>query len=233
MDLIGKVINNYLVVRLFSGGHDRKWLLMCLGCGKRRVLTTTQINKQKFDSCFCSRVPVGQRFNRLTVLSLDLRTDKYGQYFWSCLCDCGRVVSIRQSHIVKGVSKSCGCLNIEVATARLANYQPKGHKHPRWRHDVDDTYRESRRMYSMYYKWRLEVFSRDKYTCQTCGDSRGGNLNAHHIMSYNKFSDFRLLPINGITLCEVCHKDFHSKYGNGNNTLIQFIQWQEERKFNV
>jgi 5-methylcytosine-specific restriction endonuclease McrA len=28
--------------------------------------------------------------------------------------------------------------------------------------------------------WRNEVYKRDNYTCQKCGDNTGGNLEAHH-----------------------------------------------------
>jgi 5-methylcytosine-specific restriction endonuclease McrA len=81
-------------------------------------------------------------------------------------------------------------------------------------------------------KWRDEIFKRDNYTCVKCGDSIGGNLEAHHkqsfsilfhnfINTFNQFSPIEdketLLRIaithkpfynldNGETLCLDCHK---------------------------
>ena len=58
-------------------------------------------------------------------------------------------------------------------------------------------------------RWRLDVLHRDKYTCQQCGDSRGGNLIAHHIVRWVDDESLRFDIENGITLCVSCHKDRH------------------------
>jgi len=57
-----------------------------------------------------------------------------------------------------------------------------------------------------YKLWRESVFKRDSFACQECGDSRGGNLNAHHIKQFAYFPELRLNVDNGITLCKACHK---------------------------
>lgn len=53
--------------------------------------------------------------------------------------------------------------------------------------------------------WRSNVFTRDNWTCQTCGDS-GIYLEAHHIKSWSEFPEFRYILENGVTLCRECHK---------------------------
>ena len=63
---------------------------------------------------------------------------------------------------------------------------------------IDRTCRE-------YKQWRALVFKRDSFACQKCGDSRGGNLNAHHIKPFAIFPELRFNVNNGITLCEKCH----------------------------
>lgn len=60
-----------------------------------------------------------------------------------------------------------------------------------------------------YKRWRFDVFSRDNFTCQDCGDNKGGNLEAHHIKHFSSHPDLRLEVDNGITYCDKCHKKQH------------------------
>lgn len=54
-----------------------------------------------------------------------------------------------------------------------------------------------------YKKWRLSVFSRDKFRCRTC-DSKSG-LQAHHILRWADYPELRYCTSNGITLCHAHH----------------------------
>lgn len=97
----------------------------------------------------------------------------------------------------------------------------------RFRHDISNEEREISRRFEGYSFWRREVFKRDKFTCQVCGDRKGGNLNAHHLNSYNWDKDNRTNIDNGVTLCEKCHMYFHSNYGFGDNTKEQFEEFKQ------
>ena len=69
---------------------------------------------------------------------------------------------------------------------------------------------QTERHSSEYRRWRLDVFARDDYTCQICGQ-HGGELNAHHIKPWAKSIDSRYDVNNGVTLCKCCHKMIHGR----------------------
>ncbi len=55
------------------------------------------------------------KFNRWTILSKDGR-DKNGKALLKCECECGTIKSVQRYDITSGKSKSCGCLQREVAS---------------------------------------------------------------------------------------------------------------------
>lgn len=59
-----------------------------------------------------------------------------------------------------------------------------------------------------YRAWRDDVFTRDNYTCQDCGNrgnQTGVYLNADHIKPWALYPELRLEVSNGQTLCQPCH----------------------------
>lgn len=54
-----------------------------------------------------------------------------------------------------------------------------------------------------YIDWRINVFKRDDYTCQICGQI-GGELRANHIKRFVDYPELRLELDNGITICRSC-----------------------------
>ena len=100
-----------------------------------------------------------------------------------------------------------------------------GENNSNWNHFLTEEERKNKRIYPEYYKWRSDVYERDSYTCQCCGNNKSGNLIAHHLNSYNSDKEHRTDVNNGITVCKKCHKEFHDKYGYGNNTVEQFKEF--------
>lgn len=99
-----------------------------------------------------------------------------------------------------------------------------GENSSNWNPELTDEERMHNRDFSEYEKWRNSVFERDNYTCQCC-NNKGEKLNAHHKDGYHWCVDRRLDVSNGATLCEDCHKEFHSLYGVKNNSEKQFIDY--------
>lgn len=93
------------------------------------------------------------------------------------------------------------------------------------RHTIDCNFK--------YRQWRSDIFTRDDFTCQECGQ-RGGMLHAHHIKSFSKIIQFYEITTleealeceelwnlnNGITLCRNCHKKIHKRLYNSKSRRL-------------
>jgi hypothetical protein len=76
-----------------------------------------------------------------------------------------------------------------------------------------------------YREWRSDVYHRDRFACQHCGNNQGGNLNPHHIKAFSMIMDkYNIKSLeearkceelwdinNGVTLCIDCHIKIHGK----------------------
>lgn len=69
---------------------------------------------------------IEKKFGKLTVTKLDKTINK-GKTYWTCLCDCGKSVSVRMDSLRNGSTKSCGCLG-----RKKRPQTPKGSKNARW-----------------------------------------------------------------------------------------------------
>jgi len=207
-DITGQRFGRLVAIRPLPGRLDRVVVWECLcDCGNPVEVRSTNLRSGITRSCGCLAIDdlTGQRFGKLVVLHIREERDKRGLIWWMAKCDCGNTVAAQGHRLRAGKTKSCGCLK---TNSNLTEEQ-----------------RAAGRIYPKYKKWRKEVYERDNYTCQYCGDSVGGNLNAHHIEGYNNNPKLRTDLGNGVTLCEECHLDFHHQYGYGDNTREQFEEW--------
>jgi hypothetical protein len=62
----------------------------------------------------------GMRFGRLVVINFSKRDGKSS--YWNCICDCGNEHIVRSDVLRKGISKSCGCLQIELLRKRITTH---------------------------------------------------------------------------------------------------------------
>jgi len=221
------------------------WNVIC-DCGNNTVVRGDNLRRGTTRSCGCIRKineykrprkkelvrrkiieMSGKRFGRWLVIS---RADdsKDGKDRWNCICECGTTRDVLGKSLRSGDSKSCGCLSIELTIQR--NKCRSGSLNPNWNENLTDEKRHANRDYAEYIEWRTSVYKRDVYTCQKCGGNAGGDLNAHHIESYNSNKELRTSLGNGVTLCEECHHKFHRIYGQGHNTREQFNEFMEDKE---
>ena len=131
-------------------------------------------------------------------------------------CACGEVFETTFDAFKNANQRQCPKCGLSLIT---------GENNYRYNPNMTVEERELRRETPNYKKFVKKVYARDNYTCRCCGDNRGRNLNAHHLNGYHWDKKHRTSKLNGITLCEGCHNEFHSMYGKGNNTIIQFREF--------
>jgi len=56
---------------------------------------------------------LGMVFGRLSVTSKTEERDGTGSILWECTCDCGSTVRVTSPSLLRGNTKSCGCLRKE------------------------------------------------------------------------------------------------------------------------
>jgi len=112
------------LVALESIGSDAgrvQWRCKC-DCGREVVRASKNLRNGTAVSCGCRKAEaaaenvaarvvdyIGQRFGRLTVVSLAKPT-KSGEKRWKCRCDCGGSKIVRHGSLQSGVTISCGCV---------------------------------------------------------------------------------------------------------------------------
>ncbi len=158
-DLSGKKFDRLTVIK--QDGEDRHgirlWLCLC-DCGNTTTVRIYRTNRGQ--SCGCKKHEynakrhkdlLGMRFGRLAVQALETVRDKFGRCNWSCLCDCGKVVSVSSSNLVIGHTRSCGCLLSQVrgdanrthgcSGKRITEYNTWKHIHQRCNNPKNNAYR--------------------------------------------------------------------------------------------
>lgn len=228
-DLTGHHYGMLAVLSLHSKvGNFRKWNCRC-DCGTECVKYGHQIRAGQVVSCGCEQKRkaketgnnnavdlTGRRFGRLVVIGRS-GSNKHQKARWKCKCDCGKEKLLVAGSLISGNSESCGCIQKETM------------HEIRWNPNLSQEDRETNRNREItipgLHLWRKAVYERDGYRCVVCGGSKSGRFVAHHIASWAANKDVRLDVENGVTSCVDCHKEFHSRYGWGGNTLGQWSEF--------
>ncbi len=72
----------------------------------------------------------GIQFGRLHVLE---PVENFGgPRKWKCVCNCGKIVEVRGSHMTAGATKSCGCFSADATKARSTTHG-QSHKTPEYK----------------------------------------------------------------------------------------------------
>lgn len=228
--------NNGIDNPMWRGGSPER---KCLICGKifHTRLSQIKIGKAKYCSRKCFYISEknkpgsfwGKKHTAEHIALLRTKTGNKGSGWkggrTKIKCKkCGKEILRYPSQIKFYCSQKCYG---EARIGKIRDYKGKlyGNKNPSWKGGI--TPMRERIYHSIKYrKWRQDVFIRDNFACQRCGNNTGSNLEAHHNKkSFSRFLEEvkKYLPLfnlydgamlytplwdlsNGITLCKKCHK---------------------------
>lgn len=118
----GDRFGQLLAIRPTRSESGKTWWLFLCECGEKAEKRLDQVAGGGTKTCgTCRRhtLKAGEKFSRLTAVSFHHRDGKI--YFWTFKCDCGNETTTKASSVVRGKTRSCGCLQKET----IANV---GHK---------------------------------------------------------------------------------------------------------
>jgi predicted nucleic acid-binding Zn ribbon protein len=184
------------------GGKKNKISIKCNICRLKDKSSKNKLKPIIYSFCICGNKKTKSAKNCIScskIARLNLK---------ECIT-CGKKFKFHPNQ--KNCSRECGVKYMKKTRGGELNSNWKG-----GRLTINQKIRAS----ELYKEWRIAVFTRDKYTCQECGQI-GHSLHAHHIKSFSQFPDLRMELSNGITLCEICHSKKHS---NMNHILKRIIK---------
>ena len=83
------------------------------------------------------------------------------QTMWQCLCECGSVKDVAANSLSKGVSRSCGCLNADLASQRVETHGlSKTSEYKTWQNIKSRCYEPKSRGFENYGGRGIEVCDR-------------------------------------------------------------------------
>lgn len=168
------------------------------------------------------RIEVGDRYGRWLVTAqgpTKLKTPtSTSNTTWVCLCECGNTKTVAQAHLVKGSSRSCGCLQRLMQQYVNHHPNPTGPSRMALMNEVRNSYIQSARKRQL--SW--EIRSGDFYTliqdpCIYCGLVSEDSSQFNGLDRVDNSVGYAMCNV--VTCCKTCN------YAKHTMQLSDFLAW--------
>lgn len=140
IDLTGQRFGRLVVIERCRGQvGDRRTLWSCrCACGTLVIHASQKlIRGENRASCGCvRRISVGDRYGRLVVVGPPDNVVP-ARSRWPCRCDCGEIQQVTERALIRGSTRSCGCLQRESARNRKIHGRAGTMEYRVWRAMLD------------------------------------------------------------------------------------------------
>jgi len=125
-----------------------------------------------------------RKIGRLTIKRYFIKKkNKLTYTVWLCKCDCGKWVKIRANNILRGTSKSCGCLSKEIARKMLLGKKGKkarNYKHGRTGTKTFNFELQIKHQYKLSIKEYYRMLKKQNNRCAICKEKHKLNIDHNH-----------------------------------------------------
>lgn len=120
-DMTGERYGRLVVTEMVPHYRNGHTFCKCLcDCGNEKIIDPGNLRAGRTKSCGCleresrynrnhSKLHPGDRINHLTLLKDTGKRMKNKMIVWECKCDCGNIIEVPTSYLIKGWWPSCGC----------------------------------------------------------------------------------------------------------------------------
>lgn len=127
-DLTGQRFGKLTVVEYVGNAKDHHSLWRCkCDCGGECVVQGNNLKSGSTKTCGCYNWTksddkvLGHKFGRLTPIR-KLKSNKWNEIEWECLCDCGNKTNVSTHSLLSGGIRSCGCLPRDLIVSRSTKH---------------------------------------------------------------------------------------------------------------
>lgn len=202
-----------IILKSISQYAKKNKLYTCKECGHKRNAEAQFIDTEEI-KIRCEKVGLAY-VNHYYV------KEKRTTYV-ECLCKCDEPLTATLNDILQYGKKDkiyscekCGRKRTSEKLKGMPKEYCRGEKNPNYNPDLTDEDRADRRTNLQYKEWQYKVKEKANFTCDICGDNRGGNLESHHLNAHSIYKEKRYDVSNGVCLCKHCHKEFHVGFMHG------------------
>ena len=127
--------NKWKLIDLNTGERNKYGKVIikikCIDCNNEKMIPLYYIKKSIIKCEVCKQLEldsyIGQRFDRLTVISFSYKSNG-SHYYYNCKCDCSNETVVNLSNLKSKQTRSCGCLAIENTIPGISPKNPLPNK---------------------------------------------------------------------------------------------------------